>query len=171
MPSPSPGWSARWGTLSPAGALPGGGRLVRGRPTAERGWYTWATEGLRPEADGLELVTYAVDDDEWPGRLLAELAGLAATPGVLQPGQVLDLGGPVDGVDSTLTGCFLLPPYFEPESVWEAAPPARGWLLWACPITTAERGWATLAGADALWDVLREADLRPGPLRDRESLV
>ncbi len=116
-------------------------------------------------------MTYGGDEATWPGDVLAALAELASVPGALQPDQVLDLGGPVDGAESTLTAVFLLPPYYEPEPLWRAPAPARGWLLWACPITAAEREFATLAGADVLERVLLATAPEPGPILDRGSLV
>lgn len=160
-----------WGPLEAVGELPEGGQLHRAAPAGERTWCTWVTNGLRPAADGLELVTYGDDEATWPGGVLVELARLARLPGALQPGQVLDLGGPVDGDASRLSAVLLLPPYFEPEALWEAEEPAGGWLLWACPITAAEREYATMAGVEALEQALIDAALRPAPALDRGDVV
>jgi len=157
-----------WGPLETVSELPNGVAILRAAPSGERPWYTWTTCGLRPAADGLELVTYAAEEDDWPALVLADLAALAPLPGALQPDQVLDLGRPVDGEASRLTAVFMLPPYFEPEALWRTA---DGWLLWACPITAAEREYATMAGAEALEQALVAAALRPGPDLDRSDVV
>lgn len=160
-----------WGRLERVATLSCGPDVLRAEPRDRRGWYSWTTVGLGDACDGLELLTYSVDDEEWPVALLEAVAATALASDLVRPHQALDLGGPLDGEDSSLTSALLLPPYMEPDWLWTSGDQPGGWLLWVLPVTAAERDYAVLAGGRALEALLFDSSLRPAPDLQRASLV
>ena len=139
--------------------------IARVKPETPEGMWTFATigawRGTEAEDKGLEFVAVSLADETQVMHRLGMLAYYQAGPteNRLGVGHTLDIGeGWVK--DSTLDAILISLPYLWGPKLEHCQLPDRHiQVLWALPITSAERAYARDQGFDALEQKFEEAGL------------
>lgn len=154
-------------------------------PTSDRPFWTYATNGMSDSEQTVpqtapewvvprtELLLYTPERAAWAARLLHSFSRYPFDYGThFFWWHTVPVGGPLDGKDAHLSSLVFLPPYFEADGFDDLSiddHPIR--LLWAVPITEAEREYAMVYGTQKLERLFEKAQLDPVTDPYRRSVI